>query len=183
MGSSIFSWATDDITDLCSTSEYSQFFKHYFEDTNTCLYIFLFGLGIAVCIALVYYLGICNKSFKMSNKLTWVVALLVTGATTFFLSKSYMVGKDGGEAETSSGIFLDSYTYEVEELEDIDDDNDDQRAECVESANNFRQDVSTNEFNIFTQIAVINMTYSLLLFILLSFCLKGHTVHGKNIPL
>lgn len=181
MGSSLFSWATD-LTELCSTSDYSQFFNHYFIDTDVLTWTFVIGLGIAVVIGLIFYLVICNKSFALSTRLNWLIALIITAVATFFVSSAYMKGSDGGDASSSSGFFLDSYTYQDDVAQDLED-NDDQLAEWNASAEDFRQGLSTGDFDIITKIALVNMGYSLLIFILLSLCLKGTTVHGKNIPI
>lgn len=180
MGSSLFSWATD-LKDLCSTSDYSQFFNHYFMETDACLWTFLIGVGIAVVVGAIFYFGICNTRFSLSTRLVWVVAMIICCAATFFVSDIYLKGHDGGEASSSSGLFLDSYNLQDDYAQSIEDD-DDQLAEWNEQADEFRQDLATGSFDIITKISVINTVYALLVFILFSLCVKGTTTHGKNIP-
>lgn len=180
MGSSLFSWLTD-LTDLCSTSEYSQFFNHYFIETDVLIWTFVIGLAIALVTSLFFYLVICNKSFSLSTRLNWLIVLLITGVATFFVSDWYMKGSDGGDASSSSGFFLDSYTFQDDTAQDLED-NEEQLAEWNALAEDFRQKLGTGEFDIITNIALVNTVYSLFFFIVLSFCLKGKTDHGKNIP-
>lgn len=180
MSSGMFSWATD-LTDLSSTSEYSQFFDHYFNQTNACLNVVLIGFGIALVIGALFYFWIGNTSFKLSTRLNWVIALLITGVVTFFVSTTYLTGHDGGEASSSSGVFLDSYTLQDDVALQIEE-NDDQLAEWNALSNDYRNAMSTGEFEIITEISIINTCYALLLFILFSFIVKRLTIHAKNIP-
>lgn len=178
MGSSIFSWAID-FEDLCSTNDYALYFEHYVKQTNVCLTTFLIGIGIALAIAAIFYFGICNTSFTLSKRVNWVIALIITAAASFFASSSYLEGHDGGSGATSSGIYADSYNFQETLSEDLDDDN---LATMNGDADNFRTDLNKGEFSIFTEIALLNMAYSVIFFLCLSFVFKRFTTHGKNIP-
>lgn len=180
MGSALFSWATD-LTDLCSTHEFSQFFANYFIDSNVCLWTFLIGVGIAVVVCGIFYFGICNTSYPMSTRINWLVALLLTCVITFFASKMFVQGHDGGEASSSSGLYLSSYTLQDDYTAQIED-NDDQLAEWSAQCDEFRQELATGAFDIINKIALLNTLYALLIFVAMSFCVKGTTIHGKNIP-
>lgn len=180
MGSSLFLWATK-LDDLCSTSEYSQFFDHYFMQTDVCMWTFIIGLGIAIVVCAIFYFGICNASYALSTRLTWAVALVIVGAATFFSSHFYINGHNGDGASTSSGWYHDSYVLQDTYAEEIEDDGD-QLAEWNALSDEFRDELGTGAFDITNSISLVNTVYALLIFILMSFCVKGTTVHGKNIP-
>lgn len=180
MGGSIYSWATD-LKDLCSTSDYSEFFNNYFMESDVCLWTFIIGLGISIVVCAIFYFGICNRSYVLSTRLNWFVALIVCGVISFFASNMYVKGHDGGDASSSTGMYLSSYTLQDNYAEKIEE-NDDQLAEWNQTCDDFRSDLSTGEFKIINKISALNTGYSLLLFILMSFCVKGTTIHGKNIP-
>lgn len=180
MGSGLFSIFTD-LNEVCSTSDYSQFLDHYFMQTDACLWAFLIGLGITLVVIGIFYGLICNMSFKFSTRLNWVIALLITLAATFFASNSYLKGHDGEGADTSSGLYSDSYTYQDNYAEEIAD-NEDALIEWNQQADDFRQALATGEITITREIAVVNMCYSLVFFLLLSLGVKRFTTHGKNIP-
>lgn len=180
MGSSLFSWATD-LQDLCSTSDYSQFFDHYFMQTDVLLYVFLIGAGIAAAVAAIFYFGICNTSYTLSTRINWFVALVISCAATFFVSDFYLKGHDGGEASASSGLFLDSYNLQDDIAVTLED-SDEQLAQWNADSEDFRQALNTGDFDIITNISLINTLYAFLIFILLSFVFKGLTIHGKNLP-
>lgn len=180
MGSFLYSWATD-LKDLCSTDKYSEFFNNYFMESDVCLWTFIIGLGIAVAVCSIFYFGICNKSYALSTRLNWFVALIVCGVITFFASLMYVKGHDGGDASSSTGLYLSSYTLQDNYAVSIED-NDDQLVEWNQTCDDFRDDLSTGVFDIINMISLINTLYATLLFILMSFCVKGATTHGKNIP-
>ena len=180
MGSFFYSWATD-LKDLCSTHEYSEFFNNYFMESDVCLWTFIIGLGIAVTVCSIFYFGICNKSYTLSTRLNWFVALIVCVVITFFASSMYVKGHDADNAPSSTGLYLSSYTLQ-ENYTHFFEDNDDQLIEWNQTSEDFRNDLSTGEFDIINMISLINTLYATLLFILMSFCVKGATTHGKNIP-
>ena len=183
MGSSLFSWATD-LVELCSTSEYSQFFNHYFMETDVCLWTFLIGLAIAIGVGAIFYFVIGNVSYALSSRLTWIIALIICCAATFFASSLYVEGHNGEGASTSSGFYKDSYELQDNYAEEIaeDDVDGEQLAEWNALCDEFRQELGQDSFKIITHIAIINMVYALLIFIIFSFCVKKTTIHAKYIP-
>lgn len=180
MWSSLFSWATD-LEELCSSDNYSQFFDHYFMQSDVCMWTFLIGAGIAAAVCGIFYFVICNKVYALSNRWVWLAALVISCVSVFFVSDIYMKGHDGGDSTASSGLYLDSYTLQDEYAEELQD-NIDQLAEWNALADDFRQELSTGEFNIITNMALVNTVYAFVIFIMMSFCVKGTTVHGKKIP-
>lgn len=180
MGSFLYSWATD-LRDLCSLDQFSQFYNHYFEESSVCLEVFGLGLGIALLVAVVFYFAICNKSYALAKRVTWIFALLITAAAVYFGSDYYMVGHDGGDSTASSGVYLDSYTFQDANSELLGE-NDDELTEWNSLADDFRQAVTTGDVTITQRIAVINMVYAIIFFIVLSIVFKRFTIHGRAIP-
>lgn len=180
MGSFIYSWATD-LENLCSTNDYSEFFNYYFMKSDVCLWTFLIGLGIAVALCAIFYFGICNRSYTLSTRLNWFVALFVCGVITFLSSNTYVKGHDGEGSSSSTGLYSSSYNLQNNYEEEVRD-NSNQLTEWEQTCDDFRNKLSTDGFEIITEISLLNTLYALLLFILMSFCVKGTTTHGKNIP-
>lgn len=180
MGSGIFSWITD-INELCSTSEFSQFFYHYFKETDVCFWTFIIGMIITVVLAAIFYFGIGCTSYRYSKPGTWGIFLLITLVAVFFFSLFYVGGRDGGDANNSAGMYADSYIYQDNVADTIDED--EELADWNELADSYRQALAMNQYSVATQIAFVNTGYAFFAFLLLSLCFRPLTPHAKNCPI
>ena len=107
MWSSFFSWATD-MTDRCSTDQFAQFFRDYFMDSGVCGEVLCLSALIALVFTLVFYFGIGNFSFTLSKRITWIVFLVISLVTIYFVSDYYIIGTDSGTIENSTGLYKSS---------------------------------------------------------------------------
>lgn len=188
------------LDDLCSTGDYFEFLKNYFE-SDVCWEIFGIGVGIAAVLAIVFYFIIGNKSYALSKRITWIAFLLITCLATFLSSEAYLVGHDGGDAETSTGIFADSYEFEADAVDAVNEaaersgaDMENQVNEWCVKADSFRSAVAQgeihasedSEWTIFKTIAFWNSIYSLLIYLGLSLFFKSvcksRIKHATAIP-
>lgn len=183
------------IEEVASGSEYGQFYSDYFINSSVCWEVFGLGLLISVALCLVFYLGIGNYVYVLSKRVTWLVFLIVSCVAVYFASQSYIIGHDGGEADASSGLYKQSYLtqdYRVEELEkegrgeesEIINQKADDYREVFNSGSSIDDDaeIEWKGRALPGSIALVNMIYSLIVFFILSLCVKRYTIHARAIP-
>ena len=109
----IFSWCTS-LTEKLESSNYVEYFHDYFVETAICAKVLGVGLLIALLVALIYYLFVCNRFFALAKRGVWVVILLLTFVASIFISYQMIMGNDRGDSDNSTGIYLASYLTEEE---------------------------------------------------------------------
>lgn len=174
----LFEWCTS-LSERMSEGAYSNFYNDYFS-TSVLSSVFFLGVGVAAIIALVYYLGICNFSFKLAKRWCWLIVLLATGIVTLFVSNNVMVGTYDGDPEDSTGFFasIDStrehllaLTTTEEEVNQVNLD-----------SGSLRDAVLEGTETIFVEVSLMNALYAIVLFIIFSIIFKRFSTHGKAIP-
>lgn len=170
------------------SSDFVNYYTAYFEETSICSTIFWIAVVVGAVLATAYYFGICNFVFKLAKRWWWALVMVIVFGTTFFITRPVIVGTDGGDSETSTGIFLSSYVTESNELEYIGEDENGQN-EVTEIALQFREqflpkgeDLGGTTDSLPTEMALANGIYAALIFFLLSILLKRFTTHGSAIP-
>ena len=167
--------------------EFVDYYTGYFVDTSVCSTIFWTGMGIAAAIAVLYYFGICNFFFKLAKRWVWLCVLALVFVITLFTTIPQIVGHDADNPEDATGIFHVAYNIESSKLDGTDDDS--MREELQLTASDFREQFLAKEDSIMMreslplQMALTNAVYAILLFIILSFLFKRHTIHGAAVPI
>lgn len=177
---------TDETNDLAT--DFQNYYTAYFEETSICGTIFLIAAVVGVVMAAAYYFGACNFVFKLAKRWWWALVMVVVFGATFFITRPVIVGTDGGDGDTSTGIFLSSYITESEQLEYIGEDENAQN-EVSDVALQFREqflpkgeDLGGTSDSLPTEMALANGVYAVLIFFLLSILYKRFTTHGSAIP-
>lgn len=184
MWSSFFSWATD-MTDRCSTDQFAQFFRDYFMDSGVCGEVLCLSALIALVFTLVFYFGIGNFSFTLSKRITWIVFLIISSVTIYFVSENYIIGTDGGAIENSTGLYKSSYTTETNLIEGKEDQRPktgDEAKKIRRKAQAYRDSFKQDSVSLPHDMALINSLYGLGLFFVFSLGAKRFSKHAKFIP-
>lgn len=174
----LFEWCTS-LSEKMSDGAYANFYNDYFS-TSVLSTVFFWGIGIALIIALVYYLGVCNFSFKLAKRWSWLVVLLLTGIVCLFVSNSVMIGTYDGDPEDSTGFFasIDSTREGLLALTTTED----EVNQVNLDSGSLRDSVLEGNETIFAEISLMNALYSIIFFVLFSILFKRFSTHGKAIP-
>lgn len=188
MFTDLYSWCTslgEKIMNGGKDSDFIDYYTGYFVDTSICSTIFLTGMGIAAAIALLYYFGVCNLVFKLAKRWVWLCVLALVFVITLFTTSHQIVGHDADDANNATGIFKESYSIETDKISGTDDET--ERNKIMVTASDFREQFNQEDSGMMREslpleIALANAIYSILLFIVLSFFFKRHTIHGAAVP-
>ena len=180
---------------MASGSKYGQFYSDYFINSSVCWEVFGLGLLISVALCLVFYLGIGNYVYVLSKRITWLVFLIVSCVAVYFASQSYIIGYDSDDLEGSSGLYEQSYKTVGELCETYEREGRGEEASLVKDIAQDYRDVFKSGSSIDDDaeiewkgralpgsIALVNMIYSLIVFFILSLCVKRYTIHARAIP-
>ena len=169
-----------DIDSLASNSPYAQFFKDYFITSSVCLEVLGIGLLLSAVLCLLFYLGIGNHVYVLSKRIVWFIVLVITCISVFFITNSYIVGTDGGDSTTSSGLYYQSYITEETLTDGL---KSDAAKPIHKKAQAYRNEFREDNVSLPSDIATINTIFAFVFFVILSFCIKGRTIHTKAIPM
>ncbi len=174
----LFEWCTS-LSDKMSEGVFSNFYNDYFS-TSILSSVFLWGLGIACGVAVIYYLFICNTSFKLAKRWCWMLVLVLTGIITLFVSHGVMLGTYDGDPENSTGIFasIDSTREHLLALTTTED----EVNQVNLNSGALRDAILEGTETIFVEISLVNAFYSIILFVIFSLVFKRFSTHGKAIP-
>lgn len=184
MWSLFFSWISD-MTDLCSAGKLAQFYKDYFMDPGVCGEVLCLSALIALVFTLVFYFVIGNFFFTLSRRITWIVFLLISPVTIYFVSDYYIIGTDGGAIENSSGLYKSSYTTEYKLLSPPGEPpkKGDEAKKIRRNAQEYRDGFKQKSVELPHEMAFWNSFYGVVFFIVFSFGAKRFSKHAKFIPL
>lgn len=180
MWSSFFSWATD-MTDRCSTDDFAQFFRDYFMDSGVCGEVLGLSALIALVFTFVFYFGIGKFSFTLSKRITWIVFLVISSVTIYYVSDYYIIGTDSGDLDNSTGLYKASYKTEKKLTEN--NKSTDLNKVIHKNARKYRNKFKEDNVSLPHRMAGLNSVYGLILFILFSLGAKRFSRHAKYIPL
>lgn len=168
-----------DIDSLASNSPYAQFFKDYFITSSVCLEVLGIGLLISAVLCMLFYYGVGNHIYVLSKRIVWLIVLVITCISVFCISNSYIIGTDGGDSTTSSGLYYQSYITEETLTDGL---KSDAAKPIHKKAQAYRNEFREENVSLPSDIAIINTIYAFVLFLLLSLCVKKRTTHAKAIP-
>ena len=183
---SLYTWASS-LGEELEEGDFIQFFENYFRQTDVLQNTLLLGLGIGAAFALVFYYVCCNVSIKFGNIWAWAVALLFSIGITFVVSSHYVLGSDGGDADSSTGFYSTIYETQSDMLDQVGDDQD-ERQSVNDKTNQLITEINDGTNNVVTEISMINMLYCAIIFFVFSMLitkigfLRQLTSHGKATP-
>ena len=174
----LFEWCTS-LSEKMSEGNYAVYFNEYFHDGNILKTVFLFAISVALVVSLIYYLVICNVSFKLAKRWCWLIILCFVGIITLFLSNDYMVGKDGNN-DDSSGFYynIDKVRENLYNLAITDD----ERSLIDNVSGSLRDSINEDTEPLFVELSFINAIYAIVIFVIFSIFFKRFSTHGKAIP-
>lgn len=162
-----------------------QFHKNFFVDEGAFTIGLVLALIVGVVAALVFYFGCCNskKTIKNANSGTWVVFLIVAGLVTSLIANFMIIGapkvKDSTSLFRSNSFYVANEKYYKERVNKISD------SEAVkpilEVKNKIERDLNDGK-DVRMSYSVGCGVYSLIFFLIVSFVVKGFTLHGAVIP-
>lgn len=182
----LYTWASslgEELTD----GDYIQFFENYFRQTSVLENALFMGLGIGIVLALVFYYVLCNISIKFGNIGAWAITLAVSLCITFFSTSYFVLGSDGGDAESSTGFYSSIYETQSIMLDDVGDNQED-RQNINERTVQLTTELNDGTNSVITEISLINMLYCAIIFFIFSMLitkikgLRDYTIHGKAVP-
>lgn len=187
-----FTWCTSLGDKIQSGSngvqDFADFYRAYFADTAVCGTILFIGVAVAAVLAVLFYFGICNHSFKLAKRYVWFFVLALTFCITFFSSRPAIIGRNGGDGPSSTGIFATAYNLESMKLDFCGED-EDCRNEISDIALQFceqfypkGESVGVSRDSLPSEMALANGIYSILIFFILSLAFRRRTIHGSAIP-
>lgn len=183
---SLYTWASS-LGEELEEGDFIQFFENYFRETDVLQNTFLLGLGIGAVLALIFYYVCCNISIKFGNIWAWAIVLLISIGVTFVTSQQYVLGSDGGDAESSSGFYSSIYETQSDMLDQVGDDQD-ERQNVNDTTDRLITEINDGTNSVVTEIAMINMLYCAIIFFVFSMLitkikfLRDLTIHGKATP-
>lgn len=171
--------------------DFVDYYRDYFQATNVCSSIFFVGLVVSLLTALVFYFVICNKSYALAKRTTWlaILVLIFFGITSY--SVINIVGDDSDDPANATCLFEKSYKTEEIKLDITDDE--DTRSEIQQTAIDYREQFkSTSLFFIMDEslpleMGLVNGAFAGLFFLIFSLVivhtpLKKFTINGAGIP-
>lgn len=171
---------------VSSLTEYNdeyQFHLSYFTDKEGFVTAFLIALIASAAFVALFYFIICNIFNRLSRTYIWILALLLSITTTYFLTATIVIGGSDEEGsytgfyesiEEDAGIKREEFAQIPEEKEKLD-----QKEEELIAALNGN---SVETYEVSEMLYLSNCIYSTLFFIIFSILIKGTTRYGIAIP-
>ena len=166
-------------SDVWNVNDPRGFLFKYFIEEGGFKSAFLIALVAAIIGVAIFYGWIANAAPRLSKMSTWLITLVAVGGITFATTQVIVIGSDNSQDKT--GMFasisnqqndlLQQQELSQEEIESI---NQDTRA--------LQNQVDTISNSITMGVDLGTTAYALLIFFILSICLKNLTRYGISIP-
>lgn len=151
------------------------FLTHYFCTNHGFMSAFIVALGVAVLGAALFYGWIGNAADRLATIPVWLITTIVVGVVTLGLTQCIIIGSNTSQ----TGVFNDIVNYKQELQQSISDD----------KLNQFNQDVQnliTNIDSVSNEVVlslnIENAVIAMLLFFIISICVKNLPPYTKSIP-
>lgn len=170
---------------VSSLEEYNDaygFHAQYFSEESGFFTAFLISLLTAIVVAVIFYFFICNVFNSLSKFYMWIIALLLTGGVTLYLTSSIVVGGENENGEYN-GFYesIDRFASEKREEFAL-------NAEEKDKINKEQENLIDNlkgegdEYEVTDMLYLSTCLWSLFFFIVTSILVKGTTKYGIAIP-
>lgn len=171
---------------VSSLAEYNdgyQFHFNYFTDKGGFSTAFFIALITAAVFCTLFYFVICNFFNRLSRIYIWILALLMSIATTYALTSTIVIGGSNEEGDYSG--FYES----IEEDAGIKREEFAQMPEEKDKLNQYEEELikaldgeSADTYEVSERLYLSNCIYSVIFFIIFSILVKGTTKYGIAIP-
>jgi len=157
------------------------FYSNYFLEEGGFLYSFLIALAVAVVMLIIFYGFICNKVFKLSKPIVWLVFLCLSLGITFFATSSFIIGNY--EAEDSTGFYgsIETTYTNLSNKDNFQANPGDLKA-LIATKEDIIEKLGEKTSEVATSLCVGNSIFSLIWFLLFSVLFKGFTKYGIAVP-
>lgn len=174
---------------FCTWEEANDFNFHQAIMDDTAWMALVIALVIGGLSAFVYYM-IVGKSARLSNKLSWFLAMIVSLFINFLVTSSFIVGEP---ISKKNGVNQNSLVYKYSFFHSIDVHAKDlvmsrkyrENNEAKQKINNFKRKLSTNiekGKDIVLTYEMSCLFWTLLSFVIISYCVKNSTEQSSNVP-
>ena len=156
----------------------NQYLANYFITEGGFLHAFLIALIIAVVFAGLFYGWIGMKEDRLSNLGVWLGALLFDGVIGFIMTKMLVIGSQNDQ----TGVFNSIVNYKSQLLIQPGFSGNDQQVKLLtDTTNNLVQALADN-CNVVMSLCIGNAIISVILFFIISICVKNLTVLATHVP-
>lgn len=174
---------------FCSWEEANDFGFHQAIMDDTACMAFVIALVVGGLSALIYYM-IVGNSARLANRLTWVLAMIVSLVINFGVTSIFIVGEP---ISKKNGVNQNSLVYENSFFHSVDvhaknlitskkyRDN----KEAKQKINNYKRKLSTDiekGKDIVPTYELSCLFWTLFSFVLISYCVKNSTKQASNVP-
>lgn len=170
---------------VSSLEEYNDaygFHAQYFSEESGFFTAFLIALLTAIIVIGIFYFFICNVFNSLSKFYVWLIALLLTGGITLYLTSSIVVGGENENGEYS-GFYqsIDQFASEKREEFAL---NTEEKDKINEEQQNLIDNLKGegDEYEVVEMLYLSTCLWSLFFFIITSILVKGTTKYGIAIP-
>lgn len=164
----------------CSTwqnNDPNQYLSNYFVDGGGFLNSFLVALIVAVIFAAIFYGWIGMAVDRLSSLSVWLVTLVADAVVTFFATKMIIIGSE----VTGSGLF-NSITAYQEQLSSQIPVNDAEGHRLLSAQTSQLVDIIAHNGDVVYSLLIGNAIISVILFFIISICVKGVTTNATHVP-
>lgn len=153
------------------------YLNNYFIDEGGFTNALLIAIAVAVVAAIVFYGVIGMKFNRLANLAVWLVTLAADAIVTFFVTQLMIIGSRDG----NTGIFQSITNFRGTKLQEIPVDNIQGRTD-LSNATDQLVNLLSNGCDVTTYLNVTNVVLAVVVFFVISICVKGITIHAKHVP-
>lgn len=155
----------------------NEFLHQFFIEESGFTHAFLIALLVAIVCAAVFYGWIGMAVNRLSNLVVWLCTLLVDALATLVLTSVMLIGNN----DAGTGIFhsISEKLPKVLETMGVDDA---AGRTMVNSQANELIDKLSNGCDVTSNLYITNVLLSILLFFIISICVKNMTTHATHVP-
>ena len=150
--------------------------QNYFETEGAFTSAVIIALVIALVFLFVFYGVFGMKIYKLANKKVYWITFAIVGLLTFCVTQFSVIGSHSSQ----TGFFASAETgsYFSEYIEPLGDEDSQVALEQREDL----EDKMDGLCDVVVALDLSNAVYAMLIFFVLSICVKGVTTHAKQIP-
>lgn len=153
------------------------YLEHYFCSDGGFTHAFLIALAIAIVAAIVFYGWIGMAVNRLANLGVWLAILFADAVLTFIITKMSVIGNSGA----ITGIFksIDEHRNELSTQIPV---NATTARDNLFNTTTQIIDTLSNGCDVTYGLNISNVVISIILFFIISLCVKNLTIHATHIP-
>lgn len=155
----------------------NSYLSAYFIDEGGFTHAFLIALIVAAAAAALFYGWIGMKVERLANHAVWLGIMAIDAIITFFLTQVMVIGRNA----THTGIYHSIQTLLATKSAKIPIDDTVGLANLNQQTNDLITAL-TDGCEVCNRLYIENVIITVILFVIISFCVKGFTTHTTHIP-